>query len=197
MKRILSSITAAVILLTLTIVCTQLAAADDEDMSTGTYYTSYNLWFERSTAWSLNYKKGSIIAAGTEVYNIDIKPEYIQFQTKSDNVRHYIKYYPVHHGNMSPEAFAKRLFTKKPFEILVTGLTEEEIKSIKGGVVTAGMTKRAVLISYGYPPEHVTPSLEKKKWTYWYATRKKKVLAFDDNGLSVTTTSPKEDDESQ
>jgi hypothetical protein len=29
------------------------------------------------------------------------------------------------------------------------------------------MSKKAVLAAIGYPPQHVTPSLEGNDWTYW------------------------------
>ncbi len=46
-------------------------------------------------------------------------------------------------------------------------LTESERWSIKNGTIEKGMCRAAVLMAYGYPPSHVTPSLKDDKWTYW------------------------------
>ena len=36
-------------------------------------YTAYNIWFEKpERIWSINYKKGAIIPAGTQVRDVEI-----------------------------------------------------------------------------------------------------------------------------
>jgi len=36
-------------------------------------YTAYNIWFERAERiWSINYKKGAVIPAGTLVRDVEI-----------------------------------------------------------------------------------------------------------------------------
>jgi len=42
-----------------------------------------------------------------------------------------------------------------------------EKSSIEKGEVKAGMSKRAVLVSYGRPPEVATTSLDSNAWKYW------------------------------
>ena len=73
------------------------------------------------------------------------------------------------------------MFTDKSFDELTKGLSGEEVSTIRKGVLVKGMTKRTVLISYGPPPEHRTPSLELNQWVYWRNLRKTKEICFDDN----------------
>lgn len=64
-------------------------------------------------------------------------------------------------------------------------MTEAEIKSIKQGVIRSGMSKKAVLTSYGYPPEHQTPDLSDYQWIYWTGKYRHKTICFDENELTV------------
>jgi outer membrane protein assembly factor BamE (lipoprotein component of BamABCDE complex) len=77
------------------------------------------------------------------------------------------------------------MFTTKNFEALTEGLSSMEIEAIKKGVLVNGMSKRAVLICYGPPPEHYTPNQNANTWYYW-ANRKDKIeIKFDHHGKLV------------
>ncbi len=41
------------------------------------------------------------------------------------------------------------------------------MNAIKGGYLRGGMTKDEVILAWGYPPEHKTPSLDSNRWLYW------------------------------
>ena len=49
-----------------------------------------------------------------------------------------------------------------------------------------GMPKNAVLISYGYPPEHATPSLDTNVWRYWVNKMKSKNICFDSEDKAIS-----------
>jgi hypothetical protein len=40
-------------------------------------------------------------------------------------------------------------------------------------------------VSFGYPPEHFTPSVQDNKWFYWMNRYVKKELRFDENGMTI------------
>ena len=62
----------------------------------------------------------------------------------------------------------------------------EEQKNIKNGTVAAGMRKDAVLAAYGYPPSHMTPSLEADTWHYWKDRYRRMIVHFKgDKVLSI------------
>ena len=43
------------------------------------------------------------------------------------------------------------------------------------------MSKEAVLMSYGYPPSHMTPSTEGDVWKYWDHKFRAKLIYFRNN----------------
>jgi hypothetical protein len=59
--------------------------------------------------------------------------------------------------------------------------TEADRENIKKGIITLGMSKKAVLMSYGYPPTHKTPLLTSDIWYYWYARLHKVNVFFKDD----------------
>jgi len=63
---------------------------------------------------------------------------------------------------------------RKNLDDLTQGMTAKEIEAIKTGSLCVGMSKAAVVVAYGYPPEHVTPSLDNDVWTYWMDRFRKK-----------------------
>lgn len=151
-------------------------------------YTSYNLWYEKpDRMYCVNYARGARIPAGTEVMHVDIgrkvfkRHPLIRFTTK-DNREYTIYFNKKFHPGVTIEEFKDRLFTKKSFAELTKGLTEKEIESIKKGRLVTGMSKQAVLITMGYPPEHQTPSLDESQWYYWANRFRKEAVRFDENG---------------
>ncbi|MBU1183380.1 MAG: hypothetical protein KKF00_14705, partial [Proteobacteria bacterium] len=59
--------------------------------------------------------------------------------------------------------------------------TEADRENIKKGIITLGMSKKAVLMAYGYPPTHKTPLLTSDIWHYWYARLHKVNVYFKDD----------------
>ena len=57
-------------------------------------------------------------------------------------------------------------------------LSAEEQKKVKAGEIEAGMSKAAVIMAYGYPPGHKTPSLKLDKWVYWINHFKTRTVYF-------------------
>jgi hypothetical protein len=73
------------------------------------------------------------------------------------------------------------MFTTQNFEALTEGLSDIEIDAIKKGVIVNGMSKRAVLVCYGPPPEHYTPDQNALTWYYWTNRKDKIAIKFDTN----------------
>jgi hypothetical protein len=64
-------------------------------------------------------------------------------------------------------------------------LTDQEKKAIKEGRLVVGMSKPAVIMSRGYPPEHRTPSLDVSPWVYWEARFRTKAVYFGEDGRTI------------
>ena len=158
-------------------------------VSEETLYTAYNIWFEQprkkkpAKIVCRNYRQGSLLPAGTPVHSITFrygKNSYILFSSEKWS---FILYFQKkYHPNMNMEQFKDRLFTKESFKKLTQGFSSKEINAIEAGKIENGMSKQAVIVAYGYPPENVTPSTEENHWTYWISRFRKEVVEFDERG---------------
>jgi len=155
-------------------------------------YTAFNLWVSRnSTLYSINYKgSGSILPAGSRVRNVSVDEENnrISFDTADDR-KISISFNPKWHPGKSVADFAEQLITGNDFEKITAHMSDEEINAIRSGILAAGMSKEAVLVSYGPPPESGTVSTEANQWTYWNGRFDKQKICFDEGGKLLESCS--------
>ncbi len=160
-------------------------------------YTAYNMWFERADALDcVNYKIGILIPAGTAVKNVMVQPQQrawhrgdrISFTT-ADGATYTALFTAKHHPGLTADSYCQVMFSPKNFDELTAGFTESEIDSVKKGLVVPGMSKAAVLVSWGKPPEHSNPSPDMaNQWLYWRTRFAKVVVTFGEAG-KVTAVS--------
>ena len=171
---------------TLFVMFASVGLANSEEAKEPTLYTAYNIW-KASKMKCINFKQGTdIIPAGTEVNDVRLwdqsRDSPLYFTTVKDGRKYTIGFTNRWHPKKSMEDYRDMMFTTKNFEALTEGLSEMEIDAIKKGVLVNGMSKRAVLICYGPPPEHYTPNQNASTWYYW-ANRKDKIeIKFDPDG---------------
>jgi len=153
-------------------------------------YTAYNIW-RASKMKCINFKQGvDIIPAGTEVRGVKIKKQepfspFLVFTTVGDGRTYKIGFTERWHPKKSIKDYRQMMFTTQNFEALTEGLSDIEIDAIKKGVLVSGMSKRAVLICYGPPPEHYTPDQDAKTWYYWANRKDKIAINFDRHHKTV------------
>lgn len=156
------------------------------------YYTAYNIWKWPSYHMKCINYKGSrkMIPAGTQVIEPKIvKSEdsfgdyvkVIRFKTVNNNKIFKIFFTKKYHPGKTIHDYLDYMFTTKKFEELTAGLSDNEISAIKSGAIFDGMSKEAVLICYGPPPEHATHSLDSRIWTYWKNKKNIEKIAFNSN----------------
>ena len=168
-------------------------------------YTACNLWYERpNRISSINYKRGIRIPAGTPIRDVQIevrRPDdprgntLVRFVRIKDGMLFTLVFEPEYHPKETIEDYKRKVITAKDFEALTKGFTETELRAVRTRWPKVGMSKEAVLVAWGYPPKHRTPSLESKVWTYWLSrvpNRIKKIY-FDSQGKTVR--SPQENRE--
>ena len=160
-------------------------------------YTAYNIWKHDNYKYMfcVNFKSApEFIPAGTPVYKArvhvnDSDPSWIRknikFRLVATDEEITIRFRKRWHPGIKVEEYFKMMFTEKKFEELTADFSLEEIDAIKQGIVNKGMRKKAVIVSYGYPPEHKTPSLDHDDWVYWMTTMRKKTICFDSNGKTL------------
>lgn len=163
-------------------------------------YIAYNIWLHKGGNMKfINFKSGSeFIPAGTEVKEVEIveppsgtyEDPYVTF-TRVDNKKKYaIHFERRYHPHKSIEDYKEMTFTPKNSSELTKGFTENELAAITKGTVVDGLSREAVLVSYGYPPEHRTNVQSDNTWTYWMSKRQQKRIAFDGNGYTINTGKP-------
>ena len=131
-------------------------------------YTAYNIWFEQPTkVYSTNYQKGNILPAGSEVKDVSRSSRKVEFTDPKLEMKFSVEFVGKHHPGLTGEQWADRFLTRRDFAALSGGLSAAEIKAIRAGQVRAGMSKKAVLLSAGYPPEVATASTKLDTWKYW------------------------------
>lgn len=151
----------------------------------GPYYTAYNLWYEKpERMYAINYQKGVLVPAGTEVHSIEIGSNSVKFKDVETDQQFVIILINKNNPDLSIEEFTERLLTTQIFAELARGLSPSEIENIKTGQVIPGMSKKAVLISYGYPPRHRTPDLDSNVWLFWSSRFRSVKVVFDEQGYT-------------
>jgi hypothetical protein len=154
----------------------------------GKIYTAYNMWYEigkEEVMWTINYKTGTMIPAGTEVRDVKVKKSEIFFTTVEDKKKFIVNFNAKFHPGKTPENYANMMFSEKDFDQLTKGMRQTDIDGINEGVIMVGMIKKAVIVAYGYPPEHKTPDLDSNVWTYWLNRFTSTTINFDDKGKTI------------
>ncbi len=138
-------------------------------------YTAYNIWYEDpSDIPAVNYHKGKIIPFGTEIEfaGVTKAPLFfpnsgkIVFKTVQTGEEFRIEYDQT--WMILPlEDYIRRAFTTKTVPEQTVGLSPAEVEKLKRGIVEEGMTRKEVLLAYGYPVPHRTPSILDDTWIYW------------------------------
>jgi len=163
------------------------AAVCAGDPSGKTYYTMANIWYEHpEKIYSTNYHKGTILPVGTKISVVGFDKEKIRF-TVSDSGMIFTYIHVRKHSSITMEELFDRYFSNKNImaqESIFNNLATAEQKNIKNGTIDVGMSKDAVLMTYGYPPSHKTPTLDSNMWTYW-RDRFRRVLVYFENGKIV------------
>jgi len=148
-------------------------------------YTAYNIWFEQPTkVYSTNYEKGNILPAGSEVKDVKRSRDKLEFTDVTLDLRFTFEFVGKHHPGLTGEQWMARFLTTRDFAALSQGLTSDEIKAIRAGEVKAGMSKKAVLLAAGYPPEVGTASTKLDTWKYWRHRFGSYLVQFSDGKVS-------------
>ena len=148
-------------------------------------FTAYNMWFESpQKMYSTNYQKGNILPAGSEVKEVSRSSRKLEFVDATSNMKFTIEFVGKHHPGVTPEQWIDRFLTTRDFSALTGGLTADEIKAIKAGQAKAGMSKKAVLVSLGSPPEVATASPDLDIWKFWRDRFRTYLVKFTDGKVS-------------
>ena len=144
------------------------------------FFTKVNIWFEnKDKIPSTNYHRGTILPVGAKVKITYLADGMIDFTDEAAQVTYSIVQIEKHTPGKLRELF-DRYFSEKDIRPAMTRLSEDERKNIKEGKVAEGMSKDAVVMAYGYPPGHRTPTLTADEWIYWVTKNNTLEVRFRD-----------------
>ena len=146
-------------------------------------YLSQNIWYRNPDyIYAMNYKMGDIIPAGTQIVGVRYTDKEITFRLAYSNKAFKMVYRREFH-KMPVREFVARLFTDKTLADLTRGFTGKERYFVRTGKLCKGVSKKAVLVGYGYPPACRTSSLSNNTWYYWDNKFYMKALVFVNDRL--------------
>lgn len=156
------------------------------DATPARLFTAHNIWFESpQKVYSTNYQKGNILPAGSEVKDVNHYRDWgLEFVDVKSGKRFSFSFVGKHHPGLTEKQWIDRLITASDLPALTMGLTASEIEAIKAGEARVGMSKRAVLLSLGYPPEIATASTDLDVWRFWRNRFASYAVRFTDGKVS-------------
>ena len=171
---------------------------DNSQMKT-TYYTQINMWYHKKvtqtdptndglthskgeyaeyTIYSTNYNNGTLLPLNSEVKITYLDRNVIFFEY---NNKVFALKRTNHSKHISLEGIFKRTFATEKISLEKYDASTQH--SILNAEVKQDMSKDAIILSRGYPPEHRTRTLDANTWYYWSSTHNKQALSFKDNKL--------------
>ncbi|HUJ17937.1 MAG TPA: hypothetical protein VL197_08080 [Nitrospirota bacterium] len=171
------------------------------------FFTTANIWYEKANDIpSTNYHKGRMLPIGTMVTKVSIRDGHASGRVSQSSVlakkpdsmivpmditfedehgeKFVITFLKKHASStMTVRDYFRQYFSREdPLREggPVQQLTDAEKENVKNGVISIGMSKEAVLMAYGYPPSHRTPSIEDDHWIYWISRVSQKEVFFAD-----------------
>lgn len=158
------------------------------------YYSKANIWYlNPENISSHNFHTGLFIPVGTKVKILDCSKRgiigLIRFSDESNKVYTMIL---TRNSQIDLAEFFKRYFSEENVMATIGNfhkLTDQEQANIKNGKIDYGMSKEAVLASYGYPPpgRDWTPDIKNNIWEYFENTKiiRTKVYFEDDRAIKI------------
>ena len=156
---------------------------DASELTGEPFFTAINIRYEHpERIYTTNYRVGAMIPVGTKVTMGEIRSRRIHFSTEKGEFT--IEFVKKHSKpKLSLMDVFNQYFSREnplrengPF----SEFTVSEQGNIRKGKIAVCMSKSAVLMAYGYPPSHRTPSLDSDIWRYWESRLQKWRVFFQD-----------------
>jgi len=137
---------------------------------------------------SVNYQvRGAVIPWGTEVRVVRVAHKYLVFEDVAKRRQYRYGFYWKTRTTVPLLDHVRRVFLDNVDELKkqVDGMSDIDKDGIYEGRVNPGMSREAVLVAIGYPPEFANRDelLTDREWLYWVNRFEKLVVGFDREGL--------------
>jgi hypothetical protein len=130
--------------------------------------------------YSLNYQQEGLMPACTKVRILSVTHKAMTLEVGGAKYE-----YAFHEATKEPIAqHLDRYFGTSCPKAKIDALTGINKRGFTEGRVLPGMTKDAVILAVGYPPQHATPKLDFSLWKYWRNRFMTTQVHFDGNKVS-------------
>jgi len=139
---------------------------------------------KRNKLSSVDYLQQGLIPVCTPVETVSLNDKELVFRVKGTGAQYEYEFHKTLQG--SKQAHLDKIFGpgKSCPKARIAKMSKTDQEGIKQGVVTPGMTKAAVVIAVGYPPEHATASLDLDQWRYWTNRFNTRLVLFSNGKVS-------------
>lgn len=148
-------------------------------------YLAYNIWYtDPMNINALNYHSGKIIPFGSEIILLKAEKGYVIFRVQGS-----AQEYKIINDRLltllKDKNMFGQIFTQDGDPTLqLKNIDSAKLNDMKKGIVSLGMTKEQVLVTYGPPPKHIN-QLSEITWVYLINPQLKTThLVFKDNKLN-------------
>lgn len=131
---------------------------------------------------AVNYQQAGLIPRCTPVQLLEADDETLRFKDLRTDVEYSYVWYSA--AAESFGAHLSRVFGRACDPEALRNLSAVDQAGIRAAKADVGMSKAAVLLAIGYPPQHRTPSLEDNLWTYWKNRFDRFVLEFQNGRVT-------------
>ena len=138
----------------------------------------------RARLFAVNYQQGGLIPVCSQVTLIERTTKKLSFRVEATGKVYEYDY----HEKAAAEPFGDHLahyFGSPCPRAALDALPELDRRGIEQGKALPGMSKAGVAFAMGYPPRHVTPSLDARRWIYWTNRVNRIAVVFDESGHVV------------
>jgi hypothetical protein len=137
---------------------------------------------------SVNYQvRGDLIPWGTEVRIVRVTRKYLVFEDVAKRRQYRYGFYWKTRTTVPMLEHVNRVFLENVDELKkqVDAMSDTDKDGIYEGRVKPGMSREAVLVAIGYPPEFANREelLTDREWLYWINRFEKMVVGFGRDGL--------------
>lgn len=159
------------------------------------YFLAHNLHADPGSnrISSVNYQlRGEIIPWGTEVRIIRVGRNSLVFEDVARRRQYRYGFYWKTKYAVSLDEHVRRVFLDDAADLRqrVEALSETDKDGVYEGRVRPGMSREAVLIAIGYPPEFANREelMHDRDWLYWISRFERMVVSFGRDGLVNSIT---------
>ena len=141
-------------------------------------YTQVGMWSYNSKVSGTNYSTGEFIPVNTKVTISKVTTSAIVMNYDGRNI--------IIQNNKYTKVDINTILnrTLSLSKVNLSKFSKATRNNILKGHLVIGMSKQASIIARGYPPAHVTPSLDSNSWRYWNSRWNTTIYQFSNNKLA-------------